>query len=74
MARAARGAGLIFVCNPNNPTSTVHTASDIEAFVNTVRRTSPDTVRISISTTEDMQRATKVFGEVLGVSAEAEAA
>ena len=44
MARAARGAGLIFVCNPNNPTSTVHTASDIEAFVNTVRRTSPDTV------------------------------
>ncbi len=30
--------------------------------------------RISISTIEDMQRATKVFGTVLGVSAEAEAA
>jgi histidinol-phosphate aminotransferase len=44
MAEAARGAGLIFVCNPNNPTSTVHTASDIRSFVETVRRTSPDTV------------------------------
>jgi histidinol-phosphate aminotransferase len=44
MADAARGAGLIFVCNPNNPTSTVHSASDIRSFVQRVRRTSPDTV------------------------------
>jgi histidinol-phosphate aminotransferase len=44
MADAARGAGLIFVCNPNNPTSTVHGASDIRAFVEQVRRTSPNTV------------------------------
>ncbi len=44
MADAARGAGLLFVCNPNNPTSTVHTASDIQAFVARVRRNSPDAV------------------------------
>lgn len=44
MAEAARGAGMIFVCNPNNPTSTVHGASDIRSFVETVKRTSPDTV------------------------------
>jgi histidinol-phosphate aminotransferase len=44
MAAAAPGAGLIFVCNPNNPTGTVHKASDIREFVATVRRTSPDTV------------------------------
>ena len=39
-----RGPSLIFVCNPNNPTSTVHTASDVRSFVNTVRRASPNTV------------------------------
>ncbi len=44
MADAARGAGLLFVCNPNNPTSTVHTAGDIRAFVARVRRNSPDAV------------------------------
>lgn len=44
MADAADGAGLIFVCNPNNPTSTVHSAADIRGFVERVKRTSPDTV------------------------------
>ena len=44
MADAARGAGLLFVCNPNNPTSTVHTAGDIRAFVGRVRSVSPDAV------------------------------
>ena len=44
MADAARGAGLVFLCNPNNPTGTVHSAADVSAFVSTVRRTSPDTV------------------------------
>jgi len=44
MADAAEGAGLIFVCNPNNPTSTVHTAGDIRAFVARVRSSSPDAV------------------------------
>jgi histidinol-phosphate aminotransferase len=44
MAAAAPGAGLIFVCNPNNPTGCVHTKSDIASFVEKVRRTAPDAV------------------------------
>ncbi len=44
MEAAARGAGLIFVCNPNNPTSTVHTGSDLRTFARMVRRNSPNTV------------------------------
>ena len=44
IASAARGPSLIFVCNPNNPTSTVHTGSDVRSFVNTVRKASPNTV------------------------------
>lgn len=44
MADAARGAGLVFFCNPNNPTGTVHTAAEVRRFVETVQRTSPETV------------------------------
>ena len=44
MAAAARGAGLVFVNNPNNPTATVHGAAAIEAFVKRVRAESPETV------------------------------
>ncbi|MFQ5744472.1 MAG: pyridoxal phosphate-dependent aminotransferase [Acidobacteriota bacterium] len=44
MGAAAKGAGLVFVCNPNNPTSTVHSAAAIEDFVADVRKSSPDTV------------------------------
>ena len=43
MADAAAGAGMVFFCNPNNPTGTVHTASAVEDFVRQVMRTSPDT-------------------------------
>jgi histidinol-phosphate aminotransferase len=43
MGSAARGAGLIFVCNPNNPTGTVHEAAAIRDLVARVRRESPDT-------------------------------
>jgi histidinol-phosphate aminotransferase len=43
MAQAARWAGLVFLCNPNNPTSTVHPARAITEFVTRVRRESPDT-------------------------------
>ncbi len=42
MARRAGGAGLIFVCNPNNPTGTVYGAADIEAFVAAALRTEPN--------------------------------
>ena len=44
MAAAARGPSLIFVCNPNNPTSTVQAGSDIRSFVEQVRNDSPNTV------------------------------
>ncbi len=43
MAKAARGAGLVFLCNPNNPTGTVHSARTVESFVSRVRRDSPGT-------------------------------
>ena len=35
----------IMVCNPNNPTSTVHSAGDIRSFVARVRSNSPDACR-----------------------------
>ncbi len=41
MAQKSGGAGLIYICNPNNPTGTVHSASDIEAFVTAALRTGP---------------------------------
>jgi histidinol-phosphate aminotransferase len=43
MAAAAPGAGMVFFCNPNNPTGTVHPAADVEAFVRRIMRASPDT-------------------------------
>ena len=43
MATSANGAGLVFFCNPNNPTSTVHGAAAVRDFVQRVLRASPDT-------------------------------
>ena len=43
-AAASRGAGLIYFNNPNNPTATVHDAKAVSAFVQQVRKLSPDTV------------------------------
>jgi histidinol-phosphate aminotransferase len=44
MLAEASGAGLVYICNPNNPTATVHSGADIEAFLDAVHRNSPDTV------------------------------
>lgn len=44
MVAAAAGAGLVFICNPNNPTATVHSAGAISDAVARIRRASPDTV------------------------------
>jgi histidinol-phosphate aminotransferase len=43
MALAARHSGLVFFCNPNNPTGTVHGARAVAEFVTRVKRESPDT-------------------------------
>ncbi len=43
MASAARGAGMVFFCNPNNPTGTAHPADVVEDFVRQVKRSSPNT-------------------------------
>ena len=43
MADAAKGAGLIFYCNPNNPTSTYVGARATRDFLAKVARVSPDT-------------------------------
>jgi histidinol-phosphate aminotransferase len=44
MISVVRGAGLVFLNNPNNPTATVVSAKAVNDFVARVRRISPDTV------------------------------
>jgi histidinol-phosphate aminotransferase len=44
LVEASKGAGLVFFCNPNNPTATVHGAPTVAEFVKRVRQASPDTV------------------------------
>ncbi len=43
-AAAAQSAGLVFFCNPNNPTAMVHGAEATRDFIGRVRRLSPHTV------------------------------
>lgn len=44
MAAAASGAGLVYFCNPNNPTGTVHGPQVVEQFVRRVMAENPETV------------------------------
>lgn len=44
MADAARGAGVVYLCNPNNPTATVQGAAVVRQFVDRVAAASPATV------------------------------
>lgn len=44
MLDATAGAGLVFLCNPNNPTATVHGAAAVRDFITETNRRSPDTV------------------------------
>lgn len=44
IAAAAPGAGLVYVCNPNNPTATVHGSKAVTAFIEKVRKAAPDAV------------------------------
>lgn len=43
MAAAAKGAGLVFFCNPNNPTGTAHSAATVEKFIRDLAQASPGT-------------------------------
>src|SRR5262245_44199138 len=38
-----KGAGLVYLCNPNNPTATINGAKEISDFVAEVRKASPTT-------------------------------
>ncbi len=44
MADAAKGAGLVYVCNPNNPTATVHGKAAIVGLLDRVGKSSPTTM------------------------------
>src|SRR5437870_5154513 len=37
------GAGLVYLCNPNNPTATINSAKEISEFVAAVKKASPTT-------------------------------
>ena len=43
LAANASGAGLLYLCNPNNPTGTVHGPQVVERFVRRVMRENPGT-------------------------------
>jgi len=38
-----KGAGLVYLCNPNNPTGTINSAQEMNDFIAEVRKTSPTT-------------------------------
>jgi histidinol-phosphate/aromatic aminotransferase/cobyric acid decarboxylase-like protein len=44
MADAARGAGMVFLNNPNNPPGTVHSGDAVDGFIERVLAASPDAV------------------------------
>jgi histidinol-phosphate aminotransferase len=44
LARHVKGAGLVFLCNPNNPTGTALPLDAVTAFVRDTRKRSPETV------------------------------
>jgi len=42
MYERCRGAGLLFICNPNNPTGTFHGVGDLRHFISQVHARSPE--------------------------------
>jgi histidinol-phosphate aminotransferase len=43
MVRESAGAGLVFYCNPNNPTGTIYGAAETRSFIDQVLARSPET-------------------------------
>jgi histidinol-phosphate aminotransferase len=44
LVAASKGAGLVFFCNPNNPTATVHGKATVADMVKQIRAASPESV------------------------------
>ena len=44
MVEASKGAGLVFFCNPNNPTATVHGRSSVADLIKEIRAASPEAI------------------------------
>ncbi len=44
MLREVRGAGLVFLCNPNNPTGHVHSKESVQAFIRDALAADPEVV------------------------------
>ena len=44
MVDAAKGSGLVYFCNPNNPTATVHGKAAVAGMVERIGSTSPQTI------------------------------
>ncbi len=42
MTSRARGAGFVYLCNPNNPTATIHPPAALENFIVAIRRAAPE--------------------------------
>jgi histidinol-phosphate aminotransferase len=42
MAERARGAGLVYVCNPNNPTGVLTSAAELQGFVSRLATVAPE--------------------------------
>ena len=42
MAAASKGAGLVYICNPNNPTGTVHSGDNVRATIAKILADTPD--------------------------------
>ena len=43
MLAKARGSGLVYICNPNNPTSTIVPSADVKRLIEQVAKSSPAT-------------------------------
>lgn len=73
LVSASSGAGLVFLCNPNNPSSTVHKLSDVEQAVRRIKERSPQTAilideaYIDYATAPGVATAMKLALELPGV-------